>query len=545
MIDKTMKHVLMGKLMLFCFLWPVAVSALNREVEYPVYDKRTSEALEIEKIVVNDTATILSVDVYSRPGYWIALSSRTVLKGKETGKTYRLLRSDGFALDTKVPMPESGNVFFTLEFETLDDSDWHIDFIEGEAAGDFRIEGLSLDISSRKSSIHTHLKGKVIDRPQTSRLMLLVSGKNPVTTSWVSVPVRNGMFDYHFYTDEERAYDLICWEDFLNGSIPYCVFFSEPGEVDFLIYPSEHTPFSDIKTKNPLTQEHLCYMEQRDAVFLPEWEELERLHSQLEADSCLYTQTYYDFWIRFEKEKDLFKKNRLYAERDSLEACGAFYTSRCLQWREEYAQLMRKINEWECAYWDKHPSIVGLYWIRKHIGKDINAEAAEKLFFSRYASLYPGHSITAEIRMLMEGVKLVPGAKYLDVTATDLEGKPVNVNAYILGKIALVDLWASWCGPCRRNSIQMIPVYEKYKEKGFTVIGIAREQGSVAAMEEAIRKDGYPWVNLVELNDRNGIWMRHNLNNVAGGTFLIDRDGTILAVSPNADEVERILQTKL
>ena len=91
----------------------------------------------------------------------------------------------------------------------------------------------------------------------------------------------------------------------------------------------------------------------------------------------------------------------------------------------------------------------------------------------------------------------------------------------------------------------MIPVYEKYKEKGFTIIGIAREQGSSAAMEAAIRKDGYPWLNLIELNDKNYIWMRHHLSNAAGGTFLIDKDGTILAVDPEPEEVERILQTKL
>lgn len=532
--------------MLFCVLWPVTASALNREVEYPVYDNRTSEVLEVEKIVVNDTATVLSVDVYSRPGYWITLSSRTILKGKESGKTYRLLRSDGFALDTKVPMPKSGNVFFTLEFEALEDCDRHVDFIEGEASGDFRIEGLSLDASWRKSSIHTHLKGRVIDRPQTSRLIILASGKNPTTTSWVSVPVRNGVFDYHLYTDEEKAYNLICWDDYLDGSMPDCVFFSEPGEVDFVIYPSDHEPFHDIKTKNPLTQEFLNFKRQKQTTFFSEHEELSRRRRELKADSCFYTQIYYDFWHRFEKEKDSFKKDRMYVERDSLEACGAFYTAQALQCIEEQRRLNRKINEWEYAYWDKSPSLVGLNWILENINYgSIRMEIAEKLFLSRYASLYPDHSSTKEIRMLLEGVKLVPGAKYLYVTATDLDGKQVNVNACIQGKIALVDLWASWCGPCRRGSIRMIPVYEKYKDRGFTVIGIARERGSTADMEEAIRKDGYPWMNLVELNDRNGIWMRHRLNNAAGGTFLIDRDGTILAVSPSAEEVERILQTKL
>ena len=71
-----MKHLLICGLVLMGCLWPGLASALDREVEYPTYGKRTSESLEIEKIVVNDTATVISVDVYSRPGYWIALSPK-------------------------------------------------------------------------------------------------------------------------------------------------------------------------------------------------------------------------------------------------------------------------------------------------------------------------------------------------------------------------------------------------------------------------------------------------------------------------------------
>lgn len=540
-----MKHLLICVLVLIGCLWPGLVSALDREVEYPTYGKRTSESLEIEKIVVNDTATVISVDVYSRPGYWIALSSQTVLKGKETGRVYRLLKADGWTLDTKVTMPESGNVFFTLQFEPLDDQDKHIDFIEGESANDFRIEDISFVSPSQGHKIDTRLRGIVKNRPQTSRLIIFASGKDPRTSSCISVPVRNGKFDYHFYTDEENAYNLVCWDDYLNGSIPICVFFSEPGTVDFTIYPSEHKPFCDIRTTNFITQEHLDFEQKKKNVFLSDEEELNKRREQLEADSCFYTQIYYDFWIHFEKEKDPFMRDKLYVKRDSLERCNAFYTPQAIQWNEDWKKIDRRINAWECDYWDKQPSIAGLYWIQENICYRMDREEAEKLFVSRYESLFPHHSSTKEIRMMLDGLKLVPGAKYLEVSAPDLQGKNVSVNEYIQGKIALVDLWASWCGPCRRGAISMIPIYKKYKDKGFTVIGIAREQGSTTEMEDAIRKDGYPWLNLVELDDSNYIWMRHHLSNAAGGIFLIDRDGTILAVNPTSDEVERILQNKL
>ena len=64
-------------------------------------------------------------------------------------------------------------------------------------------------------------------------------------------------------------------------------------------------------------------------------------------------------------------------------------------------------------------------------------------------------------------------------------------------------------------------------------------------MERALAQDGYPWLNLLELRDENGIWNKYGVSNAGGITVLVDRDGTILAIHPTAEEVERILQEKL
>ena len=88
-------------------------SAQNFTIDYPIYQNRNSEALEISRIERNDTATILYMDAYSRPNYWIRLASSLSLYGNQTGKNYSLIRSQGFELDKEIYMPTSGNVTFT------------------------------------------------------------------------------------------------------------------------------------------------------------------------------------------------------------------------------------------------------------------------------------------------------------------------------------------------------------------------------------------------------------------------------------------------
>ena len=138
----------------------------------------------------------------------------------------------------------------------------------------------------------------------------------------------------------------------------------------------------------------------------------------------------------------------------------------------------------------------------------------------------------------------LPGKPYIDYMVRNTDGKLVPISTLIQGKVALIDLWASWCGPCRRHSIAMIPVYEKYKDKGFTVIAIARERNR-QAMENAAKKDGYPWPSLLELNDENQVWRKNGADNAGGAMYLIDRDGTILSTSTDAEELEPIIKKAL
>jgi thiol-disulfide isomerase/thioredoxin len=165
------------------------------------------------------------------------------------------------------------------------------------------------------------------------------------------------------------------------------------------------------------------------------------------------------------------------------------------------------------------------------------------IFHDIYEKKYPRHPYTSLLQSYEQAVAIQPGKPCPDVAALDVStGEEVRLLDLIKGnKVTLVHLWASWCGPCRVHGKEMIPVYEMYRDKGFAVIGISREQKK-EAMNMAVERDKYPWMNLLELNDTHGIWTKFGVGNGSGGEFLVDEQGNFLAVKVTPEEMKKILQ---
>ena len=217
--------------------------------------------------------------------------------------------------------------------------------------------------------------------------------------------------------------------------------------------------------------------------------------------------------------------------------------------------LAKGVHPFRVEYYAEHPMLWAYYDVLNafgmlgdaHLFKDFDPTPHErmiKLYDNELSKQYKGHPIHQRIATAKTAFNLQPGKPYIDYNVRNIDGQLVPISSLIKGKVALIDLWASWCGPCRRHSIVMIPVYERYKDKGFTVIAIARERNR-EDMEKAHRHDAYPWPSLLELNDENRVWQLNGTGNGGGAMFLIDRDGTILSTSTDAEELEPIIKKAL
>lgn len=116
-------------------------------------------------------------------------------------------------------------------------------------------------------------------------------------------------------------------------------------------------------------------------------------------------------------------------------------------------------------------------------------------------------------------------------------GKEIALSS-LKGKLVLIDFWASWCGPCRKEMPNVVKIYSKFKNKGFEIYGVSLDQDKEKWME-AITKDGINWPQVSDLKYWDNVAAR--IYNVQGipYTVLIDKDGKIIAKNLRGQELEK------
>jgi peroxiredoxin len=116
-------------------------------------------------------------------------------------------------------------------------------------------------------------------------------------------------------------------------------------------------------------------------------------------------------------------------------------------------------------------------------------------------------------------------------------GKEIALSS-LKGKLVLIDFWASWCGPCRKEMPNVIKIYSKFKNKGFEIYGVSLDQDKEKWME-AITKYGINWPQVSDLKYWDNVAAR--IYNVQGipYTVLIDKDGKIIAKNLRGQELEK------
>jgi thiol-disulfide isomerase/thioredoxin len=160
----------------------------------------------------------------------------------------------------------------------------------------------------------------------------------------------------------------------------------------------------------------------------------------------------------------------------------------------------------------------------------------------QYLETYPYDNPDIEDQ-LSEGInqhsKLMAGSVAPEITQLTPAGDTLSLSD-LRGKYVLIDFWASWCGPCRKENPNVKRVYEKYKDKGFEILGVSLDNNQQKWVE-AIEKDGLPWPHVSDLKHwKNAAAVEYGVSAIPY-TVLIDPDGRILGKKLRGGGLEKIL----
>lgn len=408
------------------------------------------------------------------------------------------------------------------------------------------ISGFAQDSINNNKKLHCHIEGEVKESTFT-RILLIIGDGDPRVVPVDTILVKDGHFSHDLYVEKPEFYQLFACEDYNNGCWMTLDFFAEEGDVyaTFYGYAMDNAPRPTLHSETPLNKELLAYNKSiEERFYIPmrqEEEALEKAGKLLTVEGAALKKLYDECEDR-DSLRNLSKKI------EQLEKDNRLYTPEYKAFMEKGEELRKEMYAYELDYITNNSGIVGLYLLNQARHRLYNKDNATKhpyvdLFKNIYDTKYPTNTIAINMRNWVSSMDVHVGSRIIDFTLPDLSGTAHTLSKEIEGKIAVVDFWASWCGPCRRTSMSFIPLYNKYKDKGFTIVGVASELES-EDMRLAVEKDGYPWLNLIALRGVENIWERYGIRG-AGEVFLVDRDGTIIAIGATAEEVEQILKERL
>lgn len=362
------------------------------------------------------------------------------------------------------------------------------------------------------------LSGEGVDLfPDSSQVLVFRKGADirfddPVE----SARLDGGTFNMSFQDSVVRQYELIFEEDMMDGQLQVFNFFSDRAPLHFTFGSKFGSLTVEVAGSRDNEELYLYRNKSTEAYEL--------------VDSMYYE---IDRWLLARYGEDDWPEEGS----EDYRAVMAMYDRAGAVWDSLHAQS--GYDEWERDRLMSHRTLAGLSAVASEISMQVQLmkmgqrDTLDAFYlgqFEEYRRLYPDNDLTLATDALLSDLeRIAPGRPAPDFSAPSLDGQRYRLSELLRGNaVTVLDCWASWCGPCRKHSRELIPLYEKYRDRGMAVVGVAREYDSLDDMRAAVEKDGYPWIQLYDLDGAEGIWNLYGLSTAGGGIFLIDSEGKII-----------------
>lgn len=197
--------------------------------------------------------------------------------------------------------------------------------------------------------------------------------------------------------------------------------------------------------------------------------------------------------------------------------------------RNEYNNLLAKGYDQIAAMLRDEPASLGLLNLLQQ-----NVLDKDKYFdlylavADKFKKEWPDSKYTKEFVEQVDKMKITAiGQTALEIDLPNTEGVQTKLSS-LRGKYVLVDFWAKWCGPCRRENPNIVQAYHKYKDKGFEVFGVSLDRTKEDWLQ-AIAEDGLVWTQVSDLKYfESKAAADYNVNAIPF-SILVDPQGKIIA----------------
>jgi peroxiredoxin len=235
-----------------------------------------------------------------------------------------------------------------------------------------------------------------------------------------------------------------------------------------------------------------------------------------------------DLFADFLESSRALSKRALSMNEDMREASANRDTVVMNSLRDEYFELQQEAKDFELNFARENPDALISALI---IDKALTTGALPE---DEIRELY--EALTQEIKDTKAGKKIKDslekaanakiGSRAPAFKAPTPTGEELALQD-VMGKVTIIDFWAAWCKPCRAENPNVVRIYDKYKDKGLSILGVSLDR-KAEDWKRAIEEDGLAWNHVSNVDYFDEIAALYNVNSIPA-TFILDENGIIVA----------------